>query len=271
MSNVHLSRRPSRAFTLIELIGVLAIIAIMASVLAPTTLRSLSRAARDAERSTLHNLADQVRFFLRTTNRLPGVGQPAQPANMPPAWALDLATVAGSSAQDLWKNSRGVPRTFLLEPGTPTPRAMVLSCLRTDTQLNLPPSGVLSANAFDLIWQTADGSVPPVASWNGWNAWNTQAAGEDLIIGRMSLQETQAALVAFTVHLNHSSGRSGYAVLPSGPSGILNAPPQTQTLTGLHRGDRVDLSDSTGRVIYSFVVIDHDQSFDFDGTVWRAR
>ena len=54
-----------KGFTLIEMIGVLAIMAILAAVITPNALRTLDRAAIRAEADTLHNLGDQVKNFLK--------------------------------------------------------------------------------------------------------------------------------------------------------------------------------------------------------------
>lgn len=317
-------RRIQRAFTLIELIGVLAIIAIMAAVLAPATMRTIARTARDAERTSLRSMGEQVKFFLRTEGDLPGVGKPVPPAGQPPAWCADLAASVGLSAHDVWKTSRGTARSFLIEAGATPQRAMILSSLRTDNAaLLLPVSGTMATNLFDLIWNTPDGSVPPAASFAGWAAWSTASAGEDLIISRISLQGVREEMKTFTIILNNTSGgtitgttttddsspgggngkgnqgngkgnggSSGggtttgtvetswpavtvrYAVIPvgggSGPSDDIDAG-QSVVLSGRAKGDRVDLNDGSNAVIFSYVVVDHDQSLAFDGARWRAE
>lgn len=195
-------RRAQRAFTLIELIGVLAIIAIMASILAPNMLRSLDRAASDAERVSLRALGEQSKRFLAETNQVPGAGAP--PAT-PPVWCAQLSSYSELSVHDIWKNRRGSPRGFILESGTPTPRAILFSNIRPSDTLTLP-SGTFATAAFEQMWNTADGSVPPTSSWNGWAAWNAQPRShEHLIIERINFKTVTQT---FTVTLNNTSGSS---------------------------------------------------------------
>ena len=64
---------PAAGFTLIEMIGVLAIMGILAGVLVPNALRAIENAAVAAEVKTLHGLGDQVRTYLRTQGTPPPV------------------------------------------------------------------------------------------------------------------------------------------------------------------------------------------------------
>ena len=54
--------RGAAGFTLIEMIGVLAIMAVLASVLVPNVLHTLDRAALSAEATTLANLGEQTKL-----------------------------------------------------------------------------------------------------------------------------------------------------------------------------------------------------------------
>ncbi len=316
-------RRIRHGFTLIELIGVLAIIAIMAAVLAPATMRTIARTARDAERTSLRSMGEQVKFFLKTEGYLPGDKGPVPAAGQPPAWCADLAAIVGLSAYDVWKTSRGTQRSFIIEAGTTPQRAMILSSMRTDNAaLLLPASIPMATAAFDLIWNTADGSVPPAASWGGWAAWNAAGAGEGLVIARISLQGVREEMKTYTVTLNNTSGgtitgttttddsstvtggngkgNNGNGKGNSGGSGggtitgtvetswppvpanytVIKAdgswsdtvnPGEQEKIPDLVAGDRVDLMGATGNPIYSYIVVDHDQSFEFDGARWRAK
>ena len=71
--NTGRSSYPNDGFTLIELIGVLAIMTILAGVIAPNALQSIERAAIRAEHQTLANLGEQVELYLRDQGALPTI------------------------------------------------------------------------------------------------------------------------------------------------------------------------------------------------------
>jgi len=287
------SRRATRGFTLIELIGVLAIIVIMASILAPNMLRSLDRAASDAERLSLRALAEQSKRYLAEKNQVPDAGAP--PAS-PPVWCAQLSSYSELSVHDIWKNRRGSPRGFVLEAGTPTPRAILFSNIRPSDTLTLP-TGTFNTTAFDRMWDTADGFVPPTSSWAGWAAWNAQPRShEHLVIERINFKTVTQT---FTVTLNNTSGSSSGNNGNSGNGNNGNsggAPAVTASyrivratgavaavaniaagasvnLADLRVGDRVDLYGASGgaNLNYSYVVSSSGRTIDFDGTQWMPK
>jgi type II secretory pathway pseudopilin PulG len=196
---------PINAFTLIELIGVMAIMAIMASVLVPNVLRSIDRAAVAAEVQTLHHLGAQVKLYLQANAQPPITALP--PAT--PNWSTQLATYADLNPADVATNRRQVARTYVLEPVTSplvSPRAMIISSMRSE----LAPPAAASINTFarfDDIWQTADGQLPTGASaglWAGWSA--VDGSGEYLLIERINLQGIyKSDFATFTVVLVNKS------------------------------------------------------------------
>ncbi len=69
----HASRlTPSAGFTLVEMIGVLAILAILASFITPNVVNQLRSARRDAEDQQLANIAQGIELFLRQNRSFPG-------------------------------------------------------------------------------------------------------------------------------------------------------------------------------------------------------
>ncbi|MGH8017760.1 MAG: type II secretion system protein, partial [Opitutaceae bacterium] len=101
-------RSPRAAFSLIEMIGVLAIMAVLASVVVPNVLRSVDRAAIRGEEQTLEALGEQVKLFLRET------GAPPTSSN----WAAELAAYSDLAAGDLSRNRRGLARVLILDRAT---------------------------------------------------------------------------------------------------------------------------------------------------------
>jgi len=255
----------NKAFTLIELIGVLAIMAILAGVIAPNALRALDRAAVNTEFTSLGNLGDELKLYLRDQGVAP------TSAN----WTTTLASYADLSPANLATNKKGVARLYLTDSATnPTQRVLILSSMRQG--LALPAAAnIATAAAFQQIWQTADGSIPPASSWNGWNAWSTVAnSGNYLVIERVNLISVyDTDLESLTLTLNNRGGASASynLVLANGTSqaAVNVAVGATVILTETPR-IRLNLYRGPGGATldYSYVVSTTGKTFDFNGTDW---
>ncbi len=263
------SSYPNRGFTLIELIGVLAIMTILAGVIAPNAMKSIERAAIRAEDQTLTNLGGQVELFLRDQGTLP------TSAN----WITSLAAYSDLSPADLAVNKRNNARVFLLDPGSfPAERAMILSSMRSG--LNLPaPGNINNATRFRDIWDTPDESLPTSASWGGWNNWRSVADGADyLVIERINLVPIyRTEFEVYTVTLNNNStAPSSYNLVQAsgGVQSVVNIPAgATAILTNLQANGRINLYRTSGGTLldYSYVVSDSGKTFDFDGIQWLPQ
>ena len=269
MSRQLINPPASRGFTLLELMGVLAILGILSSMLVPNVLRAIDRAAVRAEAATVQQLGEQIRLHFRTENTLP-----------PPAsWAMSLATYADLSSLDVATNARGISRVYLQDPATtPSRRVMLLSVMRTG--LALPPADAITRAAqFEALWQTPDGMVPDSTSWSGWSAWSSVAAAADyLLIERINLAaEYDAAGRTFTLSLNNrSQTTASYSLTTAdgttGPAVNLN-PRRTVLLPNLRSGERLELyrSRNGGSPDYTYVLSSTGKTFDFDGQQWSPQ
>src|SRR5580765_4859035 len=109
----HRTGRFRHAFTLIELIGVLAVLAILAAVLVPALIRQMDKLAGDQESAALKSFGDALQqSIMRLT--------PAHPTNhyIPSHtdWASTVATELGVDVVNVTTNSRRQPRFFLIDP-----------------------------------------------------------------------------------------------------------------------------------------------------------
>jgi prepilin-type N-terminal cleavage/methylation domain-containing protein len=260
---------PIHGFTLIELIGVLAIMTILAGVIEPNALRSIERAAVRAETQTLTNLGEQVELYLRDNGTLPSSAN----------WITTLAAYSELSPTDLALNKRNNPRVFLLDPGTfPAQRVMILSSMREG--LNLPTSGnINNAARFRDIWDTPDQALPTSASWGGWNAWrNVTDSAEYLAIQRINLVPIyRTAFEVYTVTLNNNSTVScSYNLIQASGAAqsVVNIPAgATAILTNLRAKERINLYRTSGGTVldYAYVVSDSGKTLDFDGVRWLPQ
>jgi prepilin-type N-terminal cleavage/methylation domain-containing protein len=256
-------------FSLIEMIGVLAIMAILASVIVPNALRAIDRGAASAEVQTMANLGQEVKYYLRDQGVAPTAAN----------WATALAGYADLSPTAVTTNGRNQARVYLTDPaGSPTPRVLLLSSLRPG--LSLPTAAdISSAATFQQIWQTADGSVPDASSWAGWDAWGAVAgSGAFLVIQRVNLiSEYDTDLQSLTLTLNNRgpATASYNLVLPDGAiqATVDVLAGATAVLAGQNPRVQLNLYRASGGVTldYSYVVSTTGKTFDFNGTDWLPQ
>jgi len=253
-------------FTLIEMIGVLAIMAVLASVLVPNVLHSLDRAAISAEATTLAALGGQAKLYLQVNGILP------TPAN----WTTAIGSLADNAPTAIATNRRAMARVYLVDPAAnPAPRVMLLSSMRAGLALPVA-ANITTAAQFQSLWQTADNAVPTNASWGGWNAWSAVAnSGDYLLIARVNLQPIyNTDLKSVTLSLNNrgAATASYNLVLPNGTSqnAVNVVAGGNAVLAGLLPRTRLNLYRAASGVTlnYTYVVNATGRTFDFDGTNW---
>ncbi|MBK6657044.1 MAG: prepilin-type N-terminal cleavage/methylation domain-containing protein [Proteobacteria bacterium] len=153
-------------FTLIEMIGVLAIISTLAAVLVPNVVKTVDEAVMDAEGKDLTTLASALDTYTSTNKRIPNAA----------GWVAALAGVTSMSSNKINLNERGFTRGYYVDPRFFTttatafagytqtsgrtsapfsPRIMIVSDLTRNA-----PAAPTTAAAFNAIWnQTAAATV----------------------------------------------------------------------------------------------------------------
>jgi len=148
-------------FTLIEMIGVLAVISILSAVIAPPVIQQINRAVSDSEASNLKALASSVHEYILAHQKIPGSL----------TWASDVASINTLPLNQVAKNDRGFARGYYVDPASiinqktgytqanaqiplPTsPRIMLVSNLKANV-----PAAPTSAAAFNKIWDQSAGA-----------------------------------------------------------------------------------------------------------------
>jgi prepilin-type N-terminal cleavage/methylation domain-containing protein len=164
-STPHASRlTPSPGFTLVELIGVLAILVILASFITPNVINQLRSARRDAEDQQLANIAQGIELYFRQTRSFP--------ANLA---VLSPDYVPVSSGQ-LTNNANGFFRYYFVQPNisgytnvaglAPTALADSRLLLITNLTQNANPTIITDAE-FETWWNTDETGTPDLKIHRG--------------------------------------------------------------------------------------------------------
>src|SRR6266516_4143191 len=95
-----------RAFTLIEMIGTLTVIAILATILVPVLIRQLDKIAGDQESAALKSFGDALQQSIMRNRYIPSDAD----------WASRIAAELGVNVSNVTTNARKKPRFFLIDP-----------------------------------------------------------------------------------------------------------------------------------------------------------
>jgi hypothetical protein len=191
-------------YTIIEFIGVLAIMAILVSMLIPVVLNDLDAAAVTAETANLTTIQNALVFEITHNFEIPGTNE----------WAPILANSLMIPTGSVTRNARGYNRAYVWDTGgfaglslpyfqtnglaavPGDPRLMIISSISTNVPIG---SGGMDSNDFTAIWNTLPGNIP--SSWNtSSNVWNGNAG--DLIIQRVNLQPLFCRVVLNAIDTN---------------------------------------------------------------------
>lgn len=157
-----------QGFTLIEMIGVLAIIAILSAGIAPSIIKQVIRAKADQETANLETLSRDLVRYIKDNKIIP--------SNSGTNWATAIAQISNLPVNDIVRNKNGYTRRYYVDPmfmtnsnvsgfsytqGTGltsrpfSPRIMLVSNMNA----NAPAQPSTNA-AFSAIWdQTAGATV----------------------------------------------------------------------------------------------------------------
>lgn len=195
----HGLREP--AFTLIELIGVITVFAILATLLLTSLTKAADTHAGKKESASLQLLSDNLEQSILRTRTIPTYTN----------WASAIAVELGINVEAVRTNARNQPRIFLIDPalrvgdsqhglpyiqtvsgsvvtngsgkiGPPnSPRLIILSSIGRALPALLT-NGIPSANDFTNIWNSTDGTVPAAPVFANW-----AGIGDDLKVQRIDL------------------------------------------------------------------------------------
>ncbi|MGC8989777.1 MAG: hypothetical protein ACP5MD_06620 [Verrucomicrobiia bacterium] len=256
--------RPA-AWSLIEMVGVIAIIAVLSLAIAPALMKQITQANKEAETKMLERLADGLQRSILREHRIPGSTDFAQA----------IARELGLDQASVLYNRAGQQRVYLIHPGmrigpngnsslpftqdwqgsvAPTnARVMLISSLSVPLPTGIQSGPAPSADAFENIWDTAEDNVP--SGWTGWGG-----SGALLIIRRINL-----GLLFVQVALNNNSADTGRFAIDND-----TVTRQAPWMNSYLINTKLQLCGSDGSLQTTEIVND-PVSYVYDNGVWRGK
>ena len=260
-------------FSLVEFVGVLAVLAILAATLAPVVIKRVDIAAANAEQSNLLTFSNAVVLQALRSNSIPGQA----------AWSATVANWLSYPTASVSTNARRNPRAYLIDTngllgasgytqtsaGTATApanvRAMLVSSLGKALPASLVSATPLGSTEFSNLWNAAVGTVPTTGVWNGW-------AGKpgDVLVQRVNLQPLFYRLIlnpndpnrfgSFTINTNNTA-QSARVI------NIWSRYYFDGTVVGLYDTNNGPASFT----LESREILQRDASYVYENGLWRAQ
>src|ERR1035441_4643006 len=265
-----------RGFTLLELVGVLAVMAILAACLVPVAVKRLDISAWSTETASLSAMADALKLYIVRSNSIPYQNQ----------WAIAISGQLGLAPNQITNTPRNYSRAYLIDAGgwlgtaqgsppwnqsatgtTNAPVGARLMILSTVAKALPISSGPLAFTAFDDIWNTPLRAKPSTwASWGG--------RGEDLVIQRINLDPLFCRVILSPIDWTSSGS---FAIETNGTASTINAvTTNSGPLTFWYlQGTVLRLYDTnTGPGSYTLEtksIVQADCSYVFENAAWRGQ
>ncbi len=259
----------ARAFTLIEFLGVLAVIAILAGLLFPVVVRRVDIAAVNAEGANLDSLSNALVLQVFRSNSIPSEA----------AWFQAMGNWLSYPPASITNNARRYARAYLVDTngwlGANLPATGYYSQPATGTVISTS-ARILLVSSLSAALPVATGR-PSMASFN--NIWNTtpktipstwpttwRGRGDDLLIQRINLQPLFNKLVLVNRDTNNAAayvlaGRTNLVTSHS----ISNAWYINGTVVGLGS------TNSGSTRLQTSYVLDRNLGYVFENGYWSGQ
>ena len=245
-------------FTLIEVIGALAVLAILASLLVPVVVRQIDNAAWNQEVTNLGAISNAIVLQVLRNKTIPSTN----------TWFSDAAKWLDMSPAGVASNPRGYARQYLVDttgwlgnPAAYNPQstngtgAMVPSKARIILLSNIGSAVPAPPPSFDDLWNTPDRMVP--GSWAGWNG-----KAEDLVVQRINLQPLFHHVILYNRDTNNFIAY--FSIDTNGPAPVTPSQVDTYYLDGSVLG----LYSNNATVLTSTELINRDLSRTYLDGLW---
>ncbi|MFK8066679.1 MAG: type II secretion system protein [Gammaproteobacteria bacterium] len=249
-------------FTLIEMIGVMAIIAILASTLAPSIIKDIDRAVGEGEQENLQTLSHDLEIYIRENKAIPSASD----------WVNAVSSVSTHPVNKISQNKRFFNRGYYVDPRFFTnsdsnfstytqtsgltsvpnsPRIMIVSNLNSNA-----PAAPTTSTAFNAIWDQTSGV--------------SLLEGENIKIERVNLKGLFHRVLLTN---DHTSSQPGYMLESGSTNSIaLATTAPADTTIYLLSDTKVSLVDApfTSGVLTKKFITDQAKNFAYqnDGSNW---
>lgn len=258
--------RHRHAFSMVEILGVLAILAVLAVAISPKLIQEMDQVGYRQEESNLLRIAAALEKHVTQRHQLPDHTD----------WASAVAAQVGESAAWVGANARGGSRLLVIDPrfgvgpsGTNRPpfqqtwegsglvshpRYLVVSSLGADLPSSLQSGFAPTAETFDELWNLESGQKP--------GSWNWSGTGADLKLQRVDLTPQFHYVTLNSVDV--LPGR--FTVDESDPVEVTRSPISFYLLGGSTIGLL-----GTDNVSQSREIVDRTVSYSFEAGIWRGQ
>ncbi len=268
--------RPRGGFTVVEIVGVLAIIAILAALVAENLIEKLRLAAQDAERTSLATVGRTLEQYVLRTRSIPALN------NLPAALAADLAVAQNRVTH----TAQGNPRWIWVDPesrigtnaagslayqqtaagSTIQPQRLRLVVLSSvGAPLPTPAITAPTTNQFLQAWNATAGAVPAFLSALSWNG-----RPDDLLIQRIEMGTLFCRVVLENLDMNSDAWYSvdttnTLSSIPKPGTGYVNS----SRIFWLVRGTVVNFHyPDAGRTLQGREYVMEDVGYTFENGRW---
>jgi len=254
-AEISLTHKHISGFTLIEMIGVLAIISILSAVIAPPVIQQINRAVAESEDTNLRALASSMHEYILSHQKIPGSS----------TWVSDIASVNTLPVNKIAKNDRGFTRGYYVDPASIinqqtgyrqgnaqipqpiSPRIMLVSNLKANV-----PAAPTSSVEFNKIWDQSAGAL--------------LIESADVKIKRVHLGAMFHHIMLTNLHMPAPPLNPSYKVGASGPYPIASG---NSLNLYLLKGSKLSLFLHTGALSATMLVVQTDTfQYGTNGVNW---
>lgn len=258
-----------RAYSLIELVGVLTIISLLVAAAAPMFIKRMDHDFRTSEKESVKKLAEGLRQNCIRNHHVPALTN----------WPAAIASNLEMNVSQVLTNARKHTRRFICDPtfsingnalpyvqganGSATAPVNARGIILSTAAVPLPSLAGISAADFTNIWVTPDGTIPTaLAAWGG--------RAEDLIVERVELAPIFHRVVLENVDPFPDAfpNRGYYAV---NTNAATYRSPESRATTYFMRDTVLSFYRSNGTSVDTSEILKHDMSFVYRRSKWGRR